>query len=99
MAPQQPQIQLKASDDVLKGVYSNLAQVIHNREQFQLDFMNFDLGNPIGVLASRVILTPGHMKRLVAALSDNLKRYEAQFGEVREADAPTESSKIGFKTN
>jgi len=96
---QQPQIQLKATDEVLKGAYSNVAQVIHNREQFQIDFMNMDLANPIGVLVARTILAPGHMKRLVAALQDNLRRYEQQFGEVHEADAPAGADRIGFRAS
>jgi hypothetical protein len=35
------------------------------------------------------------MKRLVAALADNLAKYEAQFGAVKASDAPT-TAPIGF---
>jgi len=31
----------------------------------------------------RVVVTPGHLKRIIGALEDNLKRYEANFGDVR----------------
>jgi hypothetical protein len=33
-------------------------------------------------LVSRIIVSPGHVKRIVSALNDNLKKYEQKFGEV-----------------
>lgn len=38
-------------------------------------------------LVSRIIVTPGHMKRILAALSDNMSRYEENFGAVKAIDA------------
>lgn len=87
------QIQIKAADVVLKGVYSNMAQIQHTQEEFVLDFLN--VFPPAGTLNSRVIVSPGHMKRIVAALTDNLAKYEKQFGVVRPSDAPT-TNPIGF---
>jgi hypothetical protein len=37
---------------------------------------------------SRVILTPQHAKRLVAALQENVARYEAAHGDIEESTAP-----------
>ena len=91
---QQQQLQVKVTDEVLKGVYANMVQVGHTPEEFILDFMN--LFPPTGIITSRVILSPGHMKRIVAALADNLKRYEEQFGAVKASDIP--EHKIGFRT-
>ena len=34
---------------------------------------------------SRVVLTPQHAKRLLGALADNVKKYESQFGEIKDA--------------
>ena len=91
--PQQNQIQIKVSDLDLKGVYSNMMQVAHTQEEFVIDFMN--ITPPVGVLATRVIVSPGHIKRIIAALADNLKKYEENFGNVNSAsEAP---QKIGFK--
>lgn len=90
---EQPQIQIKASDEILKGVYSNMATVSHTQEEFILDFLN--VFPPAGTLNSRVIVSPGHMKRIVAALADNLAKYEKQFGAVKPSDAPTQNP-IGF---
>jgi hypothetical protein len=91
--PQQ-QIQVKATDEVLTGVYANMVQVAHSGEEFVLDFMN--VLPPTGQLVSRVIVSPSHFKRLTAAMQDNLKRYEEQFGTISLAVVPDQ--KIGFKT-
>jgi len=90
----QQQIQLKANDEALKGHYANAAQISHTKEEFVIDF--FLLRAPAGQLLSRIVVSPSHMKRLVAALADNLKRYEAQHGKVAEGEAPAETSEIGF---
>jgi hypothetical protein len=88
------QMQVKISDDVLKGVYANMVQVGHGPEEFLLDFMN--LFPPLGIVAARVILSPGHMKRVVAAMDENLKKYEEQFGKIKTTEQP--QHKIGFRT-
>ena|ERR1700722_4674250 len=98
------QIQIKVNDDVLKGVYANIMQVAHTPEEFILDFMN--IIPPTGSLNARVIISPGHMKRIVSALQENLKRYEEQFGAVKLAETPetpaattsTKNHKFGFRT-
>ena len=91
---QNQQIQIKASDEVLKGVYANLAQVAHSGEEFILDFMN--VFPPAGNLVSRVLVSPAHAKRFSAALVDNLKKYEEQYGEIKAG--VDQQQKIGFRT-
>lgn len=93
-AQQGQQIQVKAPDEVLKGAYANMVQIGHTQEEFILDFMN--LFPPAGILTSRVIISPSHMKRIVAALEDNLKRYEEQFGKIASTQGP--EHKVGFRT-
>ena len=88
------QIQVKASEEILKGTYSNVAQVSHTNEEFILDFLN--ILPPSGVLASRIIVSPSHFKRIVNAMQDNLKKYESEFGTISLAVVPDQ--KIGFKT-
>jgi hypothetical protein len=89
---QQQQLQIKADDKALQGVYSNAMQVAHTSEEFVLDFMN--VFPPAGTLNARIIVSPGHLKRMVAALADNLTKYEANFGKIKAAEEPGE---IGFK--
>ena len=88
------QIQVKVSDEVLKGVYANMVQVGHTGEEFVLDFMN--VLPPTGQLVSRVVISPSHAKRLASAMIENIKRYEEQFGTISLAVVP--DHKIGFKT-
>jgi len=90
--PQQKQIQIKAQDQDLKGSYSNLMQITHTQDEFVLDY--FLVLPPQGTLASRVILSPGHLKRMMNALKDNVEKYEAKFGPIKEVDAP--EAPIGF---
>src|SRR5437870_3260699 len=83
------QIPIKADDAVQAGTFSNLAQISHGPETFQVDFLVIHSHPPFGKLVSRVILTPGHAKRLLRALQENLQRYEAAYGEIRATEFPT----------
>lgn len=97
MSQQQPQdqpLQLKASEQVLKGVYSNLVNVIHTGEEFILDFVQ--IAPPGGNLVSRVFISPSHAKRILSALQKNIEDYEAEYGTISLAVVP--DHKIGFKT-
>ncbi len=90
----QQQVQVKISDEVLKGSYANMAQVAHTPEEFVLDFMNIMGG--AGIVTARVIMSPQHMKRVVAAMQENIKRYEEQFGEIK--GGTDQQPHIGFRT-
>jgi hypothetical protein len=37
---------------------------------------------------SRIILTPQHAKRLLAALKENVQKFEMQFGKIEEDHTP-----------
>lgn len=88
------QIQVKVTDEMLKGVYANQAMIGHTSEEFVLDFIN--VFPPAGTLASRVIMSPSHFKRLLGAMQQNLKQYEDEYGTISLAVVPDQ--KIGFKT-
>lgn len=89
---EQKQLKIKIKDDDLKGGYSNIMQVLHTKEEFILDF--FLSAPPEGILSSRVIMSPGHLKRMIGALGENVKKYEEKFGKIEEAEAP--EAKLGF---
>lgn len=97
MAEQQ-NINIKIPDEQLKGNYANNMFASHTKEEFILDFINISFFPPPGqgIQTAKIITSPGHFKRMVAALQDNLKRYETQFGKIEEAQAPAHSSEIGF---
>ena len=80
-------IQIIAGDEDLKGRYANLMSVSHTGEEFVLDFFSVtpsSRGEAHGTLVSRVVTSPSHFKRIVAALEDNVDKYEQQFGEIEE---------------
>jgi len=87
-----PKQEIKIADNIPGAEYSNMMQVRHNKDEFQLIFMN--VMPPSGRVAAKIMTTPGHMKRIVAAMQENLKKYEDQFGAIDEAEAP---SSIGFE--
>lgn len=91
---EQKQIQVTADDAVLKGVYANGANVMFSPEEFIIDFMN--VFPPKGVFTARVIMSPGHMKRLLLVLGENMKQYESKHGSISAAEEP--EHKIGFRT-
>jgi hypothetical protein len=79
-------LNVKISDEELKGRYSNLLRITHTREEFILDFIN--LVPPQGIVTSRLVTSPGHLKRIIRALSANLDRYEETYGAIQEAPEP-----------
>ncbi len=80
------EMKIKMPDEVLPGVYSNQMMVSHTREEFVIDFLN--LFPPQGVVNARVIVSPGHLKRMIRALRENLSRYETRHGPIIEAEPP-----------
>jgi hypothetical protein len=91
-----PQVQIKADEKELMGQYSNLVMIHHNPEEFSLHFIYVFTNGTHGKLASSVIVSPGHAKRLWRALGENISRYEAQYGPIREAPPPPPASSVGF---
>jgi hypothetical protein len=90
------QVQVKIPDEVAKGVYANMAIVGHSPsgEEFVMDFMS--IFPPAGMVNARVIMSPGHYKRLLAAMQEQMKKFEEQFGSVKPAEGI--DHKIGFRT-
>ena len=85
---QQISIQIDAQQGT--GVYSNLMMISHRKEEFILDFLfvqpqRASQGQSIASLRSRMITSPGHAKRILRALQENIGRYEAAYGPIQEA--------------
>jgi len=80
--PESPkQIQISTGDEMSRGRYSNNMLVSHSSEEFIIEWL---LGSPSGThLVSRIVVSPGHMKRIIDAFSENLRKYESRFGAVR----------------
>ena len=83
--PGQPgQLQIKADEKELQGLYSNLMMIHHNLEEFTLNFIYIFPNGTQGKLLNSVIVSPGHAKRIWRALGENIERYEQQFGQIKE---------------
>jgi hypothetical protein len=76
-----PELKLRMSEQVGAGVYANSMLVSHSPTEFILDFALITGG--AGQVVARVITSPPHMKRVLAALEDNIRKYEAQFGPIK----------------
>ncbi len=76
------QLQIDLSPEVAKGVYTNFQIISHSNTEFVLDFIAMLPGLQKAQVASRVIIAPEHAKRLLAALSENVMRYEQEFGKI-----------------
>lgn len=82
--PQSKSLSIKATDETLAGKYANMVQVSHNREEVVFDFVN--AFPPAAQLNARVVMTPGHAKRFLNALGENVRRYEERFGPIQIAE-------------
>lgn len=76
-------LQLELPQEVAQGQYANFAIITHSSSDFILDFARVLPGLPKAQVKSRVILAPEHAKRLLAALQENIMRYEQEFGAIR----------------
>lgn len=91
-----PEIQIEIDENTAQGAYSNLAMIGHSENEFILDFI-FLQPQQAGKakVRSRIITSPAHAKRLLAALQDNIAKYEARFGQVK-VSPQFEEKKVGF---
>jgi hypothetical protein len=78
----QGQLQIDLPQDMVQGVYSNFAIISHSSSEFVVDFASLLPGIQKAQVRSRVVLAPEHAKRLLAALQENVMRYENEFGKI-----------------
>ena len=85
--PQQPnQLNIEISEEVAEGTYANLAIITHSHAEFVVDFVNVMPGTPKSKVKSRIILTPQHAKRLMKAITENISKYEAVNGAIKDLE-------------
>ena len=80
------QLNIELPEEVAEGIYSNLAIISHSNSEFVVDFIRLVPNVPKAKVKSRIILTPQHAKRLMRALVDNVKKFEAQHGVIEEPE-------------
>ena len=102
MAQGQPpqQINVELPEKEAEGIYANLAMIMHSPTEIIIDFARVMPRMPKAKVLSRIIMTPMHAKMLMKALTDNVKKFEGQFGEIKIHGGPQPMSKtIGFESN
>ncbi len=84
----QNQINIDLPEEIAEGTYSNLAIISHSNSEFVMDFIRMMPNVPKAKVKSRIVMTPQHAKRLLRALSDNVNKFEKQFGPISEPEQP-----------
>lgn len=90
----QQEIKIELTPEIASGHYSNLAVISHTPNEFFVDFINVAPNMPQARVQSRIIMTPENAKNLLFALSDNVKKYEQTFGEIKHR-VPANAPKTG----
>ncbi len=82
------QLNIELPEEIAEGIYTNLAIISHSNSEFVVDFIRLVPNVPKAKVKTRVILTPQHAKRLLRALTDNVNKFEAQYGPISESGQP-----------
>ena len=66
----------------MEPAYANLARISHSPADIVIDFAHLLPGESKAAIGARVVMTPLSAKLLLRAITENLARYEAAFGEI-----------------
>jgi len=64
-------------------LYANLVRIAHSPSELTFDFAHLVPNSSAADIRARIIMSPLGAKLLHRALTENLLRYEAAFGEIR----------------
>jgi hypothetical protein len=67
----------------LEAIYINLVRIAHSPSELIFDFAHLLPGTTPSRVRSRVVMSPLGAKLFHRALTENLSRYEAAFGEIK----------------
>jgi hypothetical protein len=93
----QQQINIELGEKEAEGIYSNLAIITHSPAEFVIDFTRVLPGVPKAKVHARIVMTPQHTKMLLAALRDNIDKFEKKFGEITIAGEASGGGVLGFQ--
>jgi hypothetical protein len=79
LQPPGPKINIPEGMD---PVYANLARISHSPADIVIDFAHILPGETTANIRARVVMSPLSAKLLLRALTENIARYEAAFGEI-----------------
>ena len=81
-APSQPVGPKINVPEGMEPAYVNLARISHSPADLVIDFAHILPGETSANVRARVVMSPLSAKLLLRALTENIARYEAAFGEI-----------------
>ena len=82
MEKNEKKLEIQIDEATAQGLYANLGIINHSDSEFTIDFVYIQPQSPQGKVRARVITSPRHAKRLLIALEENVRRFEANFGAI-----------------
>jgi len=79
--PQKSIPNIEMPDD-LESQYVNFVRISHTASEFVMDFSLLLPGVNKPQVDARIVMSPTAAKLFLRAMTENLKRYEANFGEI-----------------
>ena len=93
------QINLELGEKEAEGIYANMAMIMHSPTEIIIDFARLMPRTPKARVQARIIMTPMHAKLLLQTLTDNIKKFDSQFGEIKMYGSSDKlSNHIGFES-
>lgn len=79
-------LNIEITDEMAEGSYANLAIITHSHAEFVMDFISVMPNTNKSKVKSRIIFTPMHAKKFMRALMENVQRYEASNGPIKDLE-------------
>lgn len=92
-------LNIELSKEIARGIYSNFTIISHSHSEFVIDNISLLPGVSKAEVLSRIILSPENAKRLAMVLRDNVNKYEAQYGEIKNKSENENSLPLSFGQN
>jgi hypothetical protein len=97
MPDKQQKINIELRPEEAEGIYANFAVITHSPAEFVIDFIRVLPGAQKSRVHARIVMAPQNAKALVRALEENVKKYEAQHGEIKQTGKDGGTKQIGFQ--
>ncbi|PKN12585.1 MAG: DUF3467 domain-containing protein [Deltaproteobacteria bacterium HGW-Deltaproteobacteria-4] len=94
MEKKEQKLEIQIDEATAQGIYANLGIINHTDSEFTIDFVYLQPQTPQGKVRARIITSPRHAKRLLLALEENVRRFEANFGAIEPGPAGNEGAII-----
>lgn len=79
---EEERLDINIDEEIAEGTYSNCAIIAHSPSEFVIDFIRIMPGIEKAKVKSRIITSPEQAKRLLLSLQENIKNYEAIYGNI-----------------